>query len=189
VFVPVLVFEGGRPSPGCRISLGHPWLDEYLVFVAARARWNTVLAVAYDLKVAFTVLGKDPEQVVVRDVLSFIEAQRAPRRGGNVVRLAHGESGLSARTIKRRLASLSGLFAFLVACDRVAANPVPSGLAARRPGARGVPLIRTPRTLRPAPPAPDSPRCRRFVGRRVPPPFSASERCCARRSPTPPASS
>ena len=30
------------------IRLGHPLLDEYLVFVAARARTNTWLAVAFD---------------------------------------------------------------------------------------------------------------------------------------------
>jgi integrase len=147
MFVPCLVFEDGRARESGRISLGHPWLDAYLVFVTARARWNTVLAVAYDLKVAFVFFGKPPEQVGVRDVLSFIEVQRAPRRGENVVRFADGESGLSARTIIWRLASLPGLFAYLLACDLVAANPVPAGLSARRPGMRGVPLIRTPRTL------------------------------------------
>src|SRR5262245_25716793 len=102
--------------------LGHPLVDAYLVFVAARARPNTVLATAYDLKVAFTVLGKEPVEVTVRDVLGFIQAQRSPRRGDNVVRLADAEAGLSARTIKRRLATLSGLFAFLVACGDVAVN-------------------------------------------------------------------
>jgi integrase/recombinase XerD len=127
--------------------LGHPLLDAYLAFVAARARPNTVLAAAYDLKVAFTVLGKQPAEVTVRDVLAFIQAQRSPRRGGNVVRLDDGEAGLSARTIKRRLATLSGLFAFLVACGDVAVNPVPTGLSARRPGRPGVPLVRAPRTL------------------------------------------
>lgn len=127
--------------------LGHPLVDAYLVFVAARARPNTVLATAYDLKVAFTVLGKDPVEVTVRDVLAFIEAQRAPRRGDNVVRLADAEVGLSARTIKRRLASLSGLFGFLLACGDVMSNPVPTGLSARRPGRPGVPLVRVPRTL------------------------------------------
>jgi integrase/recombinase XerD len=39
-----------------------------------------------------------------------------------------------------------GLFAFLVACDEVAVNQVPSGLSARRPGRPGVPLVRVPRT-------------------------------------------
>lgn len=54
---------------------------------------------------------------------------------------------MAASTIKRRLASVSGLFAYLAARGIVDANPVPRGLAARRPGARGVPLIRAPRRL------------------------------------------
>lgn len=115
------------------ISLGHALLDDYLVFVAARARANTLLAVAYDLKVFFTVIVKQPGAISTADVLEFIKAQRAPRRGAGVVRLEDGEAGLSARTIKRRLASLSGLFDYLVArADAgVVANPVPRGLATR----------------------------------------------------------
>lgn len=116
------------------VQLGHPLLDDYLRFVAARARPNTLLAVAYDLRVFFRVVVKEPEQVTTGDVLAFITDQRQPRRGENVVRLEEGEAGLSARTIKRRLSSLSGLFAYLVARDDVAvtANPVPRGLATRR---------------------------------------------------------
>lgn len=135
------------------MTLGHPVLDGYLEFVAARARPNTLLAVAYDLKVFFTEITKEPMEVTTADVLEFIKAQRSPRRGPKVVRLEDGEAGLSARTIKRRLASLSGLFAYLVARGDagVASNPVPRGLAARRPGqrgaVRGAPLIRAPRTL------------------------------------------
>ena len=136
-----------RGASGVAPSLGHPLLDGYLSFVAARARPNTVLATAYDLKVAFTVLDKDPLTVTTRDVLGYIEAQRAPRRGANVVRLADAEAGLSARTIKRRLASLSGLYGYLLACGEVNSNPVPTGLSARRPGRPSVPLIRVPRTL------------------------------------------
>jgi site-specific recombinase XerD len=127
--------------------LGDPLVDEYLAFVAARARRSTLLAQALDLKVFFTVVGREPTAVSTWDVLAFIQRQRCPRRGGNVVRLADGESGLSARTIKRRLSSVSGLFAYLVARGVVAADPVPRGLAARRPGRAGVPLIRAPRTL------------------------------------------
>lgn len=134
-----------------KLQLGHPLLDDYLRFVAARARPNTLLAVAYDLKVFFRVVGKDPERVTTADVLAFITEQRTPRRGDNVVRLEDGEAGLSARTIKRRLSSVSGLFSYLVARDDVdvASNPVPRGLATRKPTARrrGVPLIRAPRTL------------------------------------------
>ena len=85
-------------------------------------------------------------------MFTFLKAQRAPRRGERVVRLEDGESGLAARTIARRLSSVSGLFAYLVARGDVGVvrNPVPRGLAARRRGRRGrggVPLVRTPRTL------------------------------------------
>ncbi|HEV2087920.1 MAG TPA: site-specific integrase, partial [Cryptosporangiaceae bacterium] len=88
-------------------------MDRYLEFVAARARPNTVLATGYDLKGFFSIVAKDPAEVTTADVLDFITVQRGDRR---VVRLADGESGLSARTIQRRLSSISGLFGFLVAC-------------------------------------------------------------------------
>jgi integrase len=70
-----------------------------------------------------------------------------------VVRLEDGEAGLSVRTIKRRLATLSGLFDYLVTRGDggVRVNPVPHGMAARRAGTgstrRGTPLLRAPRTL------------------------------------------
>ncbi|MDH5616561.1 MAG: site-specific integrase, partial [Acidimicrobiia bacterium] len=117
--------RGGRPV----VRLGHPQLDRYLEFVSARARPNTVLATGYDLKVFFSVVAKDPEKVTTADVLEFITAQRGDRR---VVRLADGESGLSARTIQRRLSSISGLYGFLLACGEVDANPVPRGLSNRK---------------------------------------------------------
>ena len=132
------------------IRLGHPLLDAYLDLVAARARPNTVLANAYDLKVFFSVIDRDPVDVVAADVLVFITEQRAPREASNVVRIEDGESGLSARTIKRRLASIAGLYDYLIVRGDVLTNPVPRGLASRRGGqraVRGVPLIRTPRTL------------------------------------------
>lgn len=126
--------------------LGDRLLDEYLAFVAARCRPNTALAVAFDLRVFFRVVARPVVEVTTSDVLDFVTAQRAPRRG-NVVRIADGESGMAASTIKRRLASAAGLFSYLVARGLVQANPVPRGLAARRPGARGVPLVRAPRRL------------------------------------------
>jgi integrase/recombinase XerD len=134
------------------VSLGHRLLDDYLGLVAARARPNTVLATAYDLKVFFSIVDKDPVEVDTTDVLAFIKAQREPRRGARVVRIEDGEAGLSARTIKRRLATIAGLYEYLIIRDDagVTRNPVPRGLAVRRPGqraVRGVPLIRAPRTL------------------------------------------
>lgn len=131
-------------------SLGHALVDDYLEFVAARCRPNTLLAAAYDLKVFFSVVPKEPADVVTADVFAFITAQKKPRRGPKVVRLEDGEAGLSARTIKRRLASISGLFGYLMTRDDLAIdrNPVPTGLANRRRGGnRGAPLLRTPRTL------------------------------------------
>ena len=116
-----------------------------------RARPNTLLATAYDLKVFFSWAGKEPAEVTTADVIAFVSAQRSPR-AAKVVRIADGGSGLSARTVARRLSSVSGLFAYLVARGDagVVANPVPKGLAtrrARRNGGRGAPLVRTPRTL------------------------------------------
>lgn len=129
------------------VRLGHEVIDRYLRFVWSRVRPNTLLAVAFDLKVFFSVVGKDPAQVTVADVLGFIEAQRRPVRGDNVVRLEDGEAGLSARTIRRRLSSVSGLFEYLVATEAIVKNPVPRGLGDRTGRRRPLPLIRSPRTL------------------------------------------
>ena len=90
------------------VTLGHPLLDDYLEFVAARARPNTLLAAAYDLKVFFTEVVKQPADVGTADVLAFIKLQRAPRRGPRVVWLEDGEAGLSARTIKRHWPACPG---------------------------------------------------------------------------------
>lgn len=150
-FIPALV-RTPRPGGGELIRLGHPLLDAYLDLVSARARPNTLLASAFDLKVFFSIIDKEPVDVVATDVLTFIKAQREPRRGAKVVRIEDGESGLSARTIKRRLATIAGLYEYLIirGDTAVSQNPVPRGLAMRRPGqrsVRGVPLIRAPRTL------------------------------------------
>ena len=61
-FVPRLtrVLEGGELRS---ITLGHRLLDDYLEFVAARGATNTWLATAYDLKVFFEVVGKEPAEV------------------------------------------------------------------------------------------------------------------------------
>jgi integrase/recombinase XerD len=131
-----------------RFALGDPLVDSYLEFVAGRSRPNTLRAVAHDLRTFFGVVGKDPVEVVGADIFDFIAAQRGDR---TVVRIADRESGLSARTIARRLSSISGFYAFLVARGDtlVASNPVPRGLSTRRRGGkrREVPLVRVPRTL------------------------------------------
>ena len=152
LFMPCLLRHRRGPELES-ITLGHPLLDDYLAFVAARARTNTWLAVASDLKIFFAVVAKPPAEVTSADVFAFLSAQRTPLHGARVVRLDDGEPGLAARTIARRLSTVRGLYAYLSArgdtgVDR---NPVPTSLAARRPAGRrgkgGVPLIRTPRTL------------------------------------------
>jgi integrase/recombinase XerD len=136
-----------RSARAGRLCLGDPVLDRYLEFVECRCRPNTVLAAVSDLRAFFGVVDKPAVEVTPADVFAFIKAQRKPRGDGRIVRLADGESGLSSRTIKRRLSSVSGLYSYLVLCGEVMVNPVPRGLATRRPGRRGMALIRTPRTL------------------------------------------
>jgi site-specific recombinase XerD len=130
------------------VRLGVGLLDEYLEFLAGRCRPNTVLAVAYDLKVFFTVVRKPPRQVRPADVMAFMTVQRAG--GDGRLQVAAAGAGVSARTLRRRLSSVSGLYGFLHARGDVTVNPVPRGLPTRRerrrPG-QGVPLVRVPRTL------------------------------------------
>ncbi|MEO6628893.1 MAG: tyrosine-type recombinase/integrase [Aquihabitans sp.] len=131
-----------------RYALGDPLVDSYLAFVAGRARPNTLYAVTHDLKTFFSVVDKAPVDVVAADVFEFLADQRGDR---TVVRMADRESGLSARTIARRLSTVSGFYAYLVARGDtgVEVNPVPRGLSTRRRGGRTqtVPLVRVPRTL------------------------------------------
>src|SRR4051794_36886819 len=136
------------PSGEPRYALGEPLVDGYLEFVAGRCRANTVRAVAFDLKMFFSVVNEVPVAVRPVHVFEFLAQQRGDR---TVVRLVDRESGLSARTIARRLSSVSGFYAYLVARGDtpVTVNPVPRGLQTRRAGgrARTVPLVRVPQTL------------------------------------------
>jgi integrase/recombinase XerD len=140
---PCLIRSVG-PAGDPEVSLGVPLLDEYLEFLSGRCRPNTVLAVAYDLKVFFTVVEKSPKRVRPTDVLAFMTAQRTGDGcAAQTVQQVDGERvGVSTRTLRRRLSSVSGLYAFLHARGDVATNPVPRGLPTRRerhrPG-QGVP--------------------------------------------------
>jgi integrase/recombinase XerD len=142
------------------VRLGMPLADGYLEFLAGRCRPNTVLAAAYDLRVFFGVVAKQPHEVVAADVLGFITAQRTGHDSARLVRSVDadaGSGGVATSTVARRLSTISGFFAYLLARGDVAANPVPRGLPTRRerlrPG-QGVPLTRRsrrlPRVLTPA---------------------------------------
>ena len=64
---------GGRVE----VRLGHPVVDNYLEFMAARCRPNMVLAAGFDLKVFFTLFPVEPTEVTTADVLAFITSHRA----------------------------------------------------------------------------------------------------------------
>ena len=134
------------------VRVGHELVDEYLHFLAGRARPNSLVAAGFDLKIFFTWARLEPKDVTTKDVIGFVAAQRTPRVTRKVVRISDGGSGLSSRTVARRLSSISGLYSYLLArgdCG-VATNPVPRGFAtrrARRNGGRGVPVVRTPTLL------------------------------------------
>jgi integrase/recombinase XerD len=132
--------------------VGHRLVDEFLVFAAARARPNTVRAYAHDLKAFFSVVGKDPVDVRANDVLGFVTVQQRARVGAeNVARISDGGSGLSAATVRRRLAAVSAFYGYLIVRGDtgVETNPVPRGLPTRRRrrDGRGQPLVRAVRRL------------------------------------------
>jgi site-specific recombinase XerD len=139
--------------------VGHRLVDEFLGFAASRARPNTVRAYAHDLKTFFSVVAKDPVEVRAKDVLGFVTVQQRARVGAeNVTRISDGGSGLSAATVRRRLAAVSAFYGYLIVRGDVGVetNPVPRGLPTRRRrgGGRGLPLVRgvrrLPRILEPA---------------------------------------
>lgn len=135
--------------------MGEPLLDDYLDFLAVRCRPNSVMAARFDLKVFFEVVAKPVAAVSAADVLGFITAQRTgarclPEPG---VRAAPTDPvGVCSRTIRRRLSTVGGLYAFLAVRGDVPTNPVPRGLPTRREQGRpgqGVPLVRAPRRTLP----------------------------------------
>src|SRR6476659_5856604 len=79
LWTPCLVRSSG-PDGEVRASLGDPLVDDFLRFVAARSRPNTVLATAYDLKVFFSVVAESLEKKPKKNGMEFLVAKRASRR-------------------------------------------------------------------------------------------------------------
>jgi site-specific recombinase XerD len=128
-----------RPDGEAVYRIGHQLIDEFLEFVVGRARPNTVRAYADDLSVFFSAVTKDPLAVGPKGVMAFVTAQRRAKPGSeNVVRI-DGSAGLSAATIKRRLAVVSSFYGYLITRDDVAvsSNPVPRGISTRQSRSRG----------------------------------------------------
>ena len=138
------------------IRFGRPRVDDYLELVLARAQRNTLLAAAYDLKVFFSVLGKDPLEVETANLYAFVKAQRQGPPLSKVVRLADGSAGLELSTIQGRLSTVSGFYAYLVATEWLDRSPIARGAATRtsrgrrrRPTAIVRPVRQLPRILEP----------------------------------------
>lgn len=115
-------------------------INDFLAYLADR-RYSprTVRAYAFDLlHFARWLLaeGLALEAVTTATVLRFLAACRAAqlpgRPGGNVYSIRDGRNaGYAPTTINRRLAALSGLFAFRALRDPAAPQPIPRGRAAR----------------------------------------------------------
>ena len=63
------LIRSATPAGRVRVQLGHRVVDDYFEFLAARCRPNTVLAAGFDLKVFFTLVPKDPDEVTTADVI------------------------------------------------------------------------------------------------------------------------
>ena len=146
-------------------------VNDYLAYLADR-RYSprTVRSYAFDLLHFCRWLVTDGtalDAVATDTLLRFLAACREEvlpgQHGGNVVSLRTGRTaGYAAATVNRRLAAISGLFAFRAMRDPAAPNPVPRGTAARRtakgersgmlghlarPRARSLLRLREPRRL------------------------------------------
>ncbi|MGH9248302.1 MAG: tyrosine-type recombinase/integrase [Acidimicrobiales bacterium] len=115
-------------------------VDAYLAHLADRNYSpKTVRAYGYDLLAFCRWLGVEQvplEGVTTEVLLRFLRACREAkvpgRPGPNVVRLSGRRADqYAATTINRRLAAISGLFAFAAMRDPAMENPVPKGREAR----------------------------------------------------------
>lgn len=115
-------------------------INDFLAYLADRNYSpRTVRAYAFDLLhfarwlacegLALEAVGTD---ALLRFLAACRAAQLAGRPGGNVYSIRDGRNaGYAPTTINRRLAALSGLFAFRALRDPAAARPIPYGRAAR----------------------------------------------------------
>jgi len=147
--MPYQLYREVQDGQLCRLSLGLAGVDEYLDFLRCRCRPNTWLNYAHDLKLFFNIIEKPVAEVSTADVLRFMQIQSHPP----ATKSDDQPPGVCARTLKRRLCAVSGLYTYLLMSDEppIKRNPVPSGLMLRgqlpTTTPRLNPLLRAPQTL------------------------------------------
>ena len=90
--------RGVSPAGELVVRVGVPLLDDYLKFLAGRARPNTVLAAGYDVLVFFRFVAKEPHEVTSADVLAFITSQRSGGDGRSLRAVRDAAESAPARS-------------------------------------------------------------------------------------------
>lgn len=139
----VAELDGGWRIVGTGHAADLRLINDYLAHLADR-RYSprTVRAYAFDLLHLARWLGAQDVRLDALDtaaLLRYLAANRSARLPGqheDVIPLHNGRAtGYAPATINRRLAAISGLFAFRSMRDPGASDPVPRGPAARRTAA------------------------------------------------------
>lgn len=90
--------RGVSPAGELVVRVGVPLLDDYLDFLAGRARPNTVLAAGYDVLMFFRFVAKEPAEITSADVLAFITSQRSGGDGHSLCAVHDAAESAPARS-------------------------------------------------------------------------------------------
>lgn len=143
------VVRSKLPGGELDVTVGHPLVDEYLG--VPQSSGSTEHDPRRGLRSEGVLLGGRQDADTGGECGCDVVHPGPPGGGSKVVHI-DGSDGLSSRTIRRRLSSVAGLYAYLLVRGdtSVSRNPVPRGLVTRREreGHRqGAPLVRSTQTL------------------------------------------
>lgn len=135
-----------------RLTMGIAQVDSFLEMIRTSFSYNTWINYAHDLKIFVNLVDKPVLEVTTADIFYFIrEQQRSPnnRRSQKLTSYEQDTPGLSKATIRRRLATISSFYDYLVLRGELEANPVPWGQAIRQWTLlrKSPPFLRSPDSL------------------------------------------